>query len=152
MLASTQKMFPPPVDKMKSMLQGQSLDAGLKDILATAATTADAFVTIASDNYPSVAFAGTHPGIIDTELTKTAIPAWLETLKTHFLAYSGIAITEEECGMIHAQILSSPNMQKDRATFFNSYYDARIASPIANDREFGNWFWTFAQEFVDVHS
>lgn len=151
-LASTQRLMPPSIEEMKQLLQGKKLGTDLTSILSTAAVAADAFLSVASTKYDKISFVGTHPGLIDTELTRTTLPPWLETLKSILFRYSGVALSEEECGMIHAQILASPNVRSQQPSFFNSFYEGRKPTPIAADAIYGQWFWNFAENFIQEHS
>eukprot|EP00511_Aplanochytrium_stocchinoi_P006501 CAMPEP_0204829564 /NCGR_PEP_ID=MMETSP1346-20131115/7808_1 /ASSEMBLY_ACC=CAM_ASM_000771 /TAXON_ID=215587 /ORGANISM="Aplanochytrium stocchinoi, Strain GSBS06" /LENGTH=331 /DNA_ID=CAMNT_0051959477 /DNA_START=28 /DNA_END=1020 /DNA_ORIENTATION=- len=139
-LGSAFKMKPLSKPDIKDLISGKNWDyIDPWNMMTAICYSADAFVVQAAKRYPEFKFIGTHPGIVHTELTKNTFPSWQIELNRIITSWLHLAISEEECGKIHALILSSENVEKRPATFFNFLLEGRRASDIAYDDEYGSW-------------
>lgn len=109
--------------------------------LPVAAVASDAFLEQAGKHHPAVHFIGMFPGLIRTEVMLTAFPEWLARLLSVFMI--PVALSEEECGDIHANVLSSPNAEQKQVSYFNHLLEGRHTMPMAYNHTFSEWMWEF---------
>jgi NAD(P)-dependent dehydrogenase (short-subunit alcohol dehydrogenase family) len=145
-LASTKVDVPPP-DRptMRRILQGEMAFDGMPgsfaQIMGTEAAAHDAMLMGLARAHPDVAFIGTHPGIVVTDVIAPTFP-WVlvPVLK---LCMWPLARSEEAIGWITAQILASDAAGKvlvpSQARFFNSMMEGRLGAAVGYEREFVEW-------------
>lgn len=145
---STSRAPPAPaVDVMKQLITGDKTSYLTPQMLGTAGAMMDTWLQLASSHHPDVHFIGTFPGIVGTDLlvnSKTFPSCCKRALAP---CTKLVALTVEECGQNQLQILVSHNAGKRSASYFNSVrLEGRLTSPVAYDREFGTWVWSFLED------
>lgn len=155
-LASTMQMPFPSVSDVKALIDGQTRDYWIPQMLFSAGMAGDAMLQHAAVSYPSVKFIGTNPGLVPTELLQSSntFPAWFGDLAAFgldVLTKSGLPmfLTEDSCGEVHVQILTSSNVNKRAVTYFNHQLEGRLATAQAYDVSFGKWVWSFLTSVAD---
>merc|ERR1712176_286696 len=103
---------------MKAVLTGEEKHPALTDLLLTSSVCADAILQEAGERYAGKFFIGTHPGIVQTDLTRASNTFhWaVEGVKDVVLGQLATE-TEDEAGQTHALILSSPNAARQPASY-----------------------------------
>jgi len=150
-LASTSSLGNPAIEKTKAIINGSSLPGmfGL-EIMGIASLSADTVLQQASLRYPKFRFVGTQPGIVASDLFRSSFHPVLADMVGAFSAWVGQS--EEESGEVHANILSSPNVERRPASFFLYLLEARETSSMAYDEHFGKWLWSYLESFVSEHA
>jgi len=140
-LGSTTYMVLPSIDTIKETITGQRLPGKWGfDMLSIAAVSADTVLQQAAARMPNVTFVGTQPGIVATDVIRSTFPSWLaDILQTLMKA---VALTENQAGELHANILSSPNLARRQVVYVDPNLQAREALRLAYDSDFGSWLWT----------
>lgn len=153
-LASTAEMRHPEISTIKDLISGKRRVSGLQEIMTAAALSGDVLLVQASKRYPQLHIIGTHPGYIETELTKNTFSPLVNEIKAIIISLlpKSLRKTEEEAGDNHAQILASDNVLKKPGTFFNFLLEGRKVTSFAYDKEYGEWLWNFCSEFVASRS
>jgi NAD(P)-dependent dehydrogenase (short-subunit alcohol dehydrogenase family) len=145
---STSRSPPSPtVDVMKQLILGEKTRYLTPQMLATAGVTMDAWLQVASSRHPDMHFIGTFPGIVGTDLlvNSKTFPSCVKGVLAPLSKM--VALTLEECGQNQLQILASPNAGKRPASYFNSVrLEGRSTNPVAYDKQFGEWVWSFLEE------
>jgi len=140
-LASTTYMILPSIDTIKETITGQRLPGmwGF-DMLPIASVSADTLLQQAAARMPNVTFVGTQPGIVATDVIRSTFPSWLADILQTLMKV--VALTENQAGQVHANILSSPNMARRQVAYVDPNLQAREALRLAYDADFGSWLWT----------
>jgi len=150
-LGSTQKTPPvPSLETVKKLLTGEKESYLTPQMLASAGVAADAWLQAAAVRHPEMTFVGTFPGIVATTLVSTSktFPSCLRPILA--AGQKLVALTPEDCGRRHAQILASPNIDKSSLAYFNVLrLEARFTHPLAYDKEFQDWVWLLLQTTLD---
>lgn len=151
-LASTSRLPHPSQAGVRAIIDGSKRDYGLVGCLTSAAVGGDAMLHVAARAYPEVAFIGMHPGVLKTELGASTFGAFNALLG---LATRPIALSEAECGAVHAHVLSSPNVdrrQRGEPTFFNHWMEAREAIELARDAGMQEWVEAWLKRTAELHA
>lgn len=147
-LGSTARTPPPPsTELMKQLVTCEKQNYFTPQMLGTAGTVMDNWLQSAPTHHPGVSFVGTFPGIVDTSLVLTSktFPSCLRPILKKL--QSLVAMTPQECGMNHLQVLVSSNVCKRSTTYFNTVrLEGRKANPCAYDSDFGKWVWSFLED------
>lgn len=154
-LASTQRASVggwPKEQDVKDVISGNRPSYWTHQMMISTALSADAFLEQAASRYPAVKFIGTHPGIVATNLfvTSNAFPAWVSgfiTATVGWLSRTPLQtfVTEEQSGETQVQILTSPNVEKRGATYFNYFLEGRRINDLSYDSDFQEWVWSFLE-------
>jgi NAD(P)-dependent dehydrogenase (short-subunit alcohol dehydrogenase family) len=146
-LASTTRTFLPAIEKVQAIINGSSLPGmfGL-EIMGIASLSADTMLQHASLRYPKFRFVGTQPGVVGTDLFQSSFHPVLADLAGAIS--SRVGQSEEETGEVHANILSSPNLERRPASYFNYLLEARETVSVAYDQHFGKWLWSYLESVV----
>eukprot|EP00946_MAST-07B_sp_MAST-7B-sp1_P000012 g12.t1 len=145
-LASTKAYLPAPdLNIMQQVLRGEIAFDGMPGtfarIMGTEAAAHDAMLMGLAKAYPEVAFIGTHPGIVVTDvIAPTFHWSMVPLLKACMWP---LARSEEAIGWITAQILASEEAGKalvpSKARFFNSLMEGRLGAAAGYDSSFVTW-------------
>jgi len=139
-LASTTYMVLPSVDTIKETIAGQRIPGKWGfDMLPIASVSADTVLQQAAVRMPNVTFVGTQPGIVATDVIRSTFPSWLADILQMLMKV--IAMTENQAGEVHANILSSPNLALRQVAYVDPNLQAREALRLAYDSDFGSWLW-----------
>eukprot|EP00927_Polykrikos_kofoidii_P022147 TRINITY_DN20734_c0_g1_i1.p1 TRINITY_DN20734_c0_g1~~TRINITY_DN20734_c0_g1_i1.p1 ORF type:complete len:366 (-),score=54.71 TRINITY_DN20734_c0_g1_i1:131-1228(-) len=155
-LGSTMRVPPAPsVDVIKELALGKRTQYGLSEMLGTAGVMGDTWMqTMSAAQEANVTFIGTMPGIVATDLVKTSktFPWWIRPVLSGAMRL--VAMSPEQCGLLHATILASPNAARRPVTYFNAggRLEGRKTNSLAYDLNFGKWVWSFLTETVARHS
>lgn len=146
------KLLEPSAQLMKGLATGEVADGGWATLLATC-LLGDSLLQEAGKRIPGAHFIGTNPGIVATDLTASsnALHPVLEWLKSAFVSVLETA-TEEESGVLHAAIVSSPNAARRATTFFDFLGKAHEGNDAAMDEALGEWLWNFLEDFAEKHA
>merc|ERR1719198_2017143 len=84
----------------------------------------------------SVSYIGTFPGIVATDLIENSktLPAYMRALPAD--GAKAFAMDPSESGVIHATIISAPNVARKSVSFFNVNKEGRKTNPLAYDTNF----------------
>jgi hypothetical protein len=140
---------PPKVDVLKTVVEGSRARPAITQILGTAGVCMDSWLQAASSRHPDIAFVGTFPGVVATDIVQTSntFPRCLRPILA--CGQRLVALTPEECGSLHVQILVSPNVQVGRASYFNVLrLEGRKTNPLAYDLDLSNWLWSFLDDVL----
>lgn len=148
-------------DKIKDIATGKQQRYSLPEALGTASTLGDTWMQIMATRHPEVSFVGTFPGIVATDLLDHGtFPKWLIPFVNRALMGSGMET--EDCGKLHAIIISSSNAVRRPVTYFsvnqngksikNVKLEGRFTSILAYDPGFREWVWSFLQATVANHT
>merc|ERR1712228_517876 len=146
-LGSTMKLPPlPSVSVIKSLITGTEEKYSLNEMLGTAGVAGDTWLQGMAALLPNVNFIGTFPGVVKSDVAKTYFPPWLYPIVK--AGENLISMSAEGSGMIHAQILVSPNAGRRPVSYFNVKLEGRKTQPLAYDADFGKWVWSYLNETV----
>lgn len=148
-------------DKIKDIATGKQQRYSLPEALGTASTLGDTWMQVMARHHPEVSFVGTFPGIVATDLLDHGtFPKWLIPFVNRALNAAGME--PEDCGKLHATIISSSNAVRRPVTYFsvnqngksitNVKLEGRFTSSLAYDPGFGEWVWFFLQATVANHT
>lgn len=116
-------------------------------MIATVGLAMDSWLQGAAVRHPGISFIGTFPGIVGTDLVRTSktFPSCLRPVLQ--FGQKLIALSPEECGMLHVQILASPNASRRQVAYFNVMrLEGRLTHPLAYDESFREWVWSFLDD------
>lgn len=148
-------------NKIKDIATGKLEKHSLPEALATASTLGDTWMQLMSRHHPEVGFVGTFPGIVVTDLLDHGtFPKWLIPFADRALKSAGME--PEDCGRLHATIISSSNAVRRPVTYFSVNQhgklitdvklEGRFTSSLAYDEGFGEWVWSFLEDTVANHT
>ena len=125
----------------------------LPAVMGTAAALGDVLLEQMATRFPDLAWIGTNPGAVKTDLLKQTFPDLVNAAVDVVAAgLGGFFQTEEASGTVHAQILASKNAEKrrglGRGVYFNHLLEARGATPLKDDAAFGAWLSQYLDELV----
>jgi len=139
-LASTTYMILPSIDTIKETITGKQIPGKFGfEMLSIAAVSADTVLQQAAARMPNVTFVGTQPGIVATDVIRSTFPPWLADILQTLMKV--VALTENQAGEVHANILSSPNLARRQVAYVDPNLQAREALGLAYDPDFGDWLW-----------
>ena len=78
-------------------------------------------------------------GIIITDLPASTFPAWI--LPVLHALMSPIAISEEDSGIAHLEVITSDNVARRSVSYFNFLREGRETVKVAYDKALGQWVW-----------
>eukprot|EP00808_Paulinella_micropora_P021476 g25917.t1 len=157
-LASGRWVGQPSLDTFKAMITGSTPVTPFtwaSKMMGTLALSADALLLKAASqshqSQPGIRFIGTHPGIVDTDLSVNTIPKWMHDIVFAVLKMMGMTVTQSQTGTVHALILGSPQLGQvsQRASFWTEDGVARQTHPMAYDQEVQDWLWHFLLQTVN---
>lgn len=144
---------------MQDITAGKFERYSLPEMLGTAGTVGDSWLQVMARRHHNVSFIGTFPGVVATDLLgHGTFPWWATPFINRVMKVVGME--PEECGMLHATIISSPNAARRPATYFrvgntwlgSGKMEGRLANSPAYDAEFGQWVWSFLEGTVANHT
>ena len=160
-LASTQKMPHPEAEEIKSFITGEAATKGkqygLMQVLAMAGVSADTMLWQAGSRLPYDRVLGMHPGLVESEISKTALPRYLwpfSRATMGLLQLAGAVLGEEEAGNLCVDIVAYegvPECQKEdepNTHYYNHIRECRFTDSLAYNEEFGSWMWSWLSAFV----
>jgi len=150
-LASSMRMAPIGADAIKEYISGKRFSVmNSLGMMSAVSYSADAFMVESSRRFPQFKFIGTHPGVVHTDLMDNTFPKWMVRILQFLTDWFQMTISEDECGRIHTLILTSENVDKRPATFFNHLLEGRRSGDIAYEKQYGSWLWNELERISKV--
>merc|ERR1712083_361288 len=116
--------------------------------MAAAGAGGDAFLRMASKHFPQYKFIGTFPGLVATDVlapTFGSTLAGVGKFALRCLEKVKISWSEYDCGVSHCNILARVAKDDVPLSYWDHFRNARTATTLANDAEFGDWIWKTLQ-------
>eukprot|EP00457_Paulinella_chromatophora_P010438 gb/GEZN01010542.1/.p1 GENE.gb/GEZN01010542.1/~~gb/GEZN01010542.1/.p1 ORF type:complete len:360 (-),score=59.50 gb/GEZN01010542.1/:86-1165(-) len=149
-LASGRRLPAPSMSRLTAVVNGSiplSLYVWFTTMMGGIGVCSDALLLKAASQQadPTVRYIGTHPGVVDTELTAKTYPIWMHKIAFRMLGAMGLLSSPHATGLVHALILTAPLNDKV-VSFWTEDGVPRRTHTQAYLPEVQDWLWEFLQQ------